>query len=490
VASSIYEACKYFTLFQKTPLKNKCAVVTSYNPQTRDVTLEETGANTETDKQFLFNTHTELLRNTVPKSGKTKTETYEDEVKKLFKEQPANMKLLVVVDKLLTGFDAPSCTYLYIDKSMQDHGLFQAICRVNRLDGDDKGVGYIVDYKDLFRKLEGAVQDYTSGALDGYDKEDVAGLLEDRLTKAKEDLEEAREAIKALCEPVAPPKDTLAYLRFFCAVESGNAEQLKENEPKRLALYKLTAALLRAFANIASELSEAGYSTAEIATIQSEVDHFDKVSNEVKLASGDYIDLKMYEPAMRYLIDTYIRAEESEKISAFDDLSLINLIVERGEDAVEALPKSIRSNKNATAETIENNVRKLIIDEHPINPKYYDEMSELLKALIEQRRQEAISYQEYLNQIVALTRKAKEPWRNSYPQPMNTKALQALYDNLDKDAVLAEVVNTAVKESMQDGWRDNPIKVKKVKNAIKVALDQQAARAEEILELVKKQHDY
>jgi len=67
----------------------------------------------------------------------------------------------------------------------------------------------------------------------------VAGLLEDRLTKAKEDLEEAREAIKALCEPVAPPKDTLAYLRFFCAVESGNAEQLKENEPKRLALADL-----------------------------------------------------------------------------------------------------------------------------------------------------------------------------------------------------------------------------------------------------------
>ena len=62
------------------------------------------------------------------------------------------MRLLIVVDKLLTGFDAPSCTYLYIDKSMQDHGLFQAICRTNRLDGDDKPFGYIVDYKDLFKK--------------------------------------------------------------------------------------------------------------------------------------------------------------------------------------------------------------------------------------------------------------------------------------------------------------------------------------------------
>ena len=106
----------------------------------------------------------------------------------------------------------------------------------------------------------------------------------------------------------------------------------------------------------------------------------------MKLASGDSIDLKLYEPAMRHLIDTYIRAEESEKISAFDDLSLVQLIVERGADAVDALPDGIRENKEAVAETIENNVRKLIIDESPINPKYYEKMSELLDALIEQRK--------------------------------------------------------------------------------------------------------
>ncbi|MEP6636559.1 MAG: HsdR family type I site-specific deoxyribonuclease, partial [Acidobacteriota bacterium] len=150
VASSIYEASKYFELFQKTVFKDRCAVVTSYNPHAQDITLEETGANTETEKQFLYNTYTALLKDVVAKPGKTKTESYEDEMKKLFVEQPANMRLLVVVDKLLTGFDAPSCTYLYIDKSMQDHGLFQAICRTNRLDGEDKTFGYIVDYKDLF----------------------------------------------------------------------------------------------------------------------------------------------------------------------------------------------------------------------------------------------------------------------------------------------------------------------------------------------------
>jgi Type I site-specific restriction-modification system, R (restriction) subunit and related helicases len=114
------------------------------------------------------------------------------QVTKKFIEEPGQMKLLIVVDKLLTGFDAPPATYLYIDKQMRDHGLFQAICRVNRLDGDDKEYGYIVDYKDLFRSLEGAVRDYTSGALDGYDPEDVSGLLKDRLKEARERLEARR----------------------------------------------------------------------------------------------------------------------------------------------------------------------------------------------------------------------------------------------------------------------------------------------------------
>ena len=92
-------------------------------------------------------------------------------------------------------------------------------------------------------------------------------------------------------------------------------------------------------------MAEAGYSQPRSTAIKTEVDHYEKVRDEVKLASGDYIDLKMYEPAMRHLIDTYIRAEESEKISAFDDMTLVQLIVERGADAVKALPEGIRKNK-------------------------------------------------------------------------------------------------------------------------------------------------
>src|SRR5918994_1040840 len=173
------------------------------------------------------------------------------------------MRLLIVVDKLLTGFDAPPATYLYIDKKMQDHGLFQAICRVNRLDGDDKDYGYIVDYRDLFSSLESAITDYTSGALDGYEKQDIEGLLKDRTEQARKDLDEALEKIRALTEPVSPPKETLQYQQYFCARDAGNAAQLKANEPKRVELYKTVASLVRAYGAVAKDMDGAGYSAAE-----------------------------------------------------------------------------------------------------------------------------------------------------------------------------------------------------------------------------------
>ena len=493
VSGSIYQACKLYELFDQTNLAGRCAIVTSYKPSSADLKGEESGEGL-TEKLRQYDIYKKMLAgwfNEAPETTVNKIDEFEKAVKKKFVEEPGQMKLLIVVDKLLTGFDAPPATYLYIDKQMRDHGLFQAICRVNRLDGDDKEYGYIIDYKDLFKSLEGAVHDYTSGALDGYDREDVAGLLEDRLGKAREHLEEAREAVKALCEPVEPPRDTGAYLRYFCAADSGNAEQLKEDEPKRLGLYRHVAAFVRAFAALANELEEAGYALSDVASLKAEVDHYEKVRGEVKLASGDYIDLKMYEPAMRHLIDTYIRAEDSEKVSAFDDLSLVQLIVERGADAVGALPKGIRENREAVAETIENNVRRLIIDEQPINPKYYEKMSELLDALIAQRKQEALDYQKYLEKIVELTRKARNPTAGgSYPKALSTPAKRALYDNLGKDDRLALEVDKAVLASRQDEWRGNPFKIKMLRRAIKAALGDDETLTERILELVKNQHEY
>ena len=152
-------------------------------------------------------------------------------------------------------------------------------------------------------------------------------------------------------------------------------------------------------------------------------------------------------------------------------MSLVQLIVERGVDAVKSLPEGIRKNREAVAEAIENNVRRLIIDEQPINPKYYEKMSGLLDALIEQRRQEALDYQEYLRKIVELTKKVTNPTAGeSYPKMLTTPAKRALYDNLGKDEALAILVDSAVRASRQDDWRSNPIKIKKVKLAIKDVL--------------------
>jgi type I restriction enzyme R subunit len=297
--------------------------------------------------------------------------------------------------------------------------------------------------------------------------------------------------VLALCEPVDPKRDTPAYLQYFCGTNSGDAEQLKASEGNRLALYKHVAAFIRAYANVANELSEAGYTDTEITALKEEVDHYEKVRTEVKLASGDYIDLKMYEPAMRHLIDTYIRAEDSEKVSAFDDLSLIQLIVERGVEAVDALPKGIRKSPEAVAETIENNVRKLIIDEQPINPKYYEKMSELLDALIAKRKQGALDYKKYLAELVELTKAVKNPTLGeSYPKMLNTSAKRALFDNLDKDEELALAVDGAVRGSLQDDWRGNSFKVKKVRQAISRVLKDDTTLVERVLELVKNQHDY
>ena len=473
VAGSIYEACKFYELFAKTELNGKCAIVTSYSPSVADTKGETTGEGI-TDKllkyavygQMLADWFHETAEKAIPKAAR-----FELEVKKKFIDEPGQMKLLIVVDKLLTGFDAPSATYLYIDKQMRDHGLFQAICRVNRLDGDDKEYGYIIDYKDLFKSLEGAVGDYTSGALDGFDADDVKGLLTNRLDKARDDLEDAREAVKALCEPVAAPRDSAAYRHYFCAAESGNAAQLKENEPKRLKLYKFVASLVRAYAAIAGELAEAGYTPEQIAKIKAEVDHASKVRDEVRLASGDYIDLKLYEPAMRHLIDTYIRAEESEKISAFDDMNLIQLIVERGPDAAHEKLKAMMKTDDAVAETIENNVRKLIINESPVDPAYYDKMSKLLDALIAQRRQGVVTYTEYLQMIANLARASQTPGGpESYPVSIQSPAQRALYNNLGKNEALAVAVDAAVSGSLQDDWRNNTGKTKRVRNAIRFVL--------------------
>ncbi|MGQ0601044.1 MAG: type I restriction endonuclease subunit R [Anaerolineales bacterium] len=511
VASSIYEACKYFTLFQKTPFKGKCAVVTSYNPHSKDVTLEETGANTETDKQFIYNTYTDLLKNVEATPGMTRTEAYEERAKKLFKEEPANMKLLVVVDKLLTGFDAPPCTFLYIDKSMQDHGLFQAICRVNRLDGEDKSFGYIVDYKDLFKKVENAIAVYTSELDHSASGADPEVLVQDRLKKGKERLDNSLEMLSLLCEHVEPPRGELEHIHYFC----GNTEipsDLKEREPQRAALYKATVALIRAYADIADELEPAGYSAHDIARIKRELDRYLNLREIIRKASGETLDLKAYEADMRHLIDTYIEADEPRKISPFDDMGLLELIVKTGiADAIAAQLGGLKGNPTAIAETIENNVRRKIIKEHLNDPAYYEKMSALLDEIIAARKARAIEYEEFLKRIAELARRVEAGQSDDTPKTLDTPGKRALYNNLkqpqlkegarvadeagiyqvagDAALTLALEIDAAVRKTRPDGWRGVQARERVIKAALYGVL-QDEAEVERIFLIIKAQTEY
>jgi type I restriction enzyme R subunit len=513
VASSIYEATKYFTLFQKTVFKGRCAVITSYNPQSQNVTKEETGANTETEKQFLYNTYTELLKDVEAKPGKSRTESYEDESRRLFISQPANMRLLIVVDKLLTGFDAPSCTYLYIDKSMQDHGLFQAICRTNRLDGEDKPFGYIVDYKDLFQKLvnekgTGALQVYTSELDHGTDGTSPDVLMQDRLKKGRERLGQAMEQCALLCEPVEPPKGELEHIHYFC----GNVvipDDLKACEPQRFALYKGAASLVRAFANIADDLPRAGYSDGEISQIKADIDRTLKLHETIRKASGETIDLKAYEADMRQLIDTYIEAKEPSTISDFEDMGLLELIVKCGmADAVNSLPNGIKGNQRAVAETIANNVRSKIIKEHLNDPAFYDKMSELLNEILDDLKAKRISYERFLKkiaeQVIAPLQKGVAA---DTPKELNTPGKRALYSNLqpkvdpcagvaiqdgDDDPILrlALTIDQKVREVSPADWRGNASRESYIKAALLPLLGFDKTEVERIFLILTAQREY
>ncbi len=472
VASSIYEACKYFTLFQKTPFRGRCAVVTSYDPQARDVTLEEVGANTETDKQFIYNTYSELLKDVDASAGMNKTETYEEKVKALFIKEPANMKLLIVVDKLLTGFDAPPCTYLYIDKKMQDHGLFQAICRTNRLDGEDKDFGHIVDYKDLFTKVENAIAVYTSELDHSAPGADPEIMLKDRLKLGRERLDAAIEALELLCEPVEPPKGDLEHIRYFC----GNTEvdtDLATHEPQRVALYKGAVALIRAYANIADDLEPAGYGAAEIERLKGRQKHFLDLRELIRRAAGETLDIKPFEADMRHLIDTYIEASAPRKISPFDGIGLLELIVKTGiADAIAGQLGGLKGKREAIAECIENNVRSKIIKEHLTDPAFFARMSALLDEIIKLRKEKAIEYEEYLQRIAELAKRVQTGKGADTPEVLNTPGRLALYNNLkdhvvgnrveqpsaaygDRDAALALAlrIDEVIKQKRQADWR-------------------------------------
>lgn len=498
VGDSVYQACKFYELFVQAGFKGKVAIVSSYVPSPTAVSKEDAG---EGDNEELrkYDIYRQMLADYFDEPADkavVRIEEFEKDVKRRFIDEPGQMRLLIVVDKLLTGFDAPSASYLYIDKKMRDHGLFQAICRVNRLDGDDKTYGYVIDYRDLFKSLDKAITDYTSEALDGYAKEDIEGLLEDRIQQEREDLDEALEKISALCEPVAPPKGTLEYQHYFVSTVPGDVDQIKDNESKRVELYKSAAALVRAYGVLANDMERAGYTAAEAKAIKAEVAHYVALKNEVEVGAGENIDIKQFEAGMRSLLDTYIQADPVEQVAMFEE-GLVQLIVERGADAIDTLPGGIKKNPDAVAETIINNVRKTIVDERAMNPKYYDRMSLLLDAIIDQRRQEAIEYADYLANLLehaAKVGRGESEAGVTYPAWANTAARRALVDFAWPQSLEIDVqyVHRVIQNAKEHAWAGNPLKERALARELRKVLPEpfDSQSMKQLIDRLKEHDEY
>ena len=319
-------------------------------------------------------------------------------------------------------------------------------------------------------------------------------MLVNRLEKAKERLDDALETLHQLCEPVEQPKQLEQYIKYFCK-DTNSKEALKETEELRLPFYKAVVALIRAYNNVAAEMKEAGYADKDAEQIKKKVDEYTELRNAIKIASADYIDLKKYEPDMRQLLDMYLSADPSRTLSNFGDATLLQLIVENGiEDATGKLPASIRRNPAAMAETLEANMRKVITQEMPINPVYYEKMSVLLTELVRQRKLGALSYEEYLKKIEELAKDIQPTASAKHPAAVDTGAKRALYDNLAENEQLALELFNAVNENRPDNWIGTPIKEKAVRIIVRKILNKYGvldeAEVSRIYEIVENQEEF
>lgn len=500
VAASIYDACHYFRLLQNTSFGPYCGVITSYEPNHNAISREPK----DSDERYKFDTYTQH----VLKSGQT-TKQYEDEAKRRFIEEPANLKLLIVVSKLLTGFDAPSCTYIYLDNELHDHNLFQAICRTNRLDGEDKDYGHIVDFKELFGDVQKALAVYSSDELDidegGGGDNNVH--LKDWLAEGRHQLDKAREALRYLCQPVPLPREVEQFLHYFCG-SAANPDALGETEALRVSFYKAVAIFVRAFSAIAQNLTEAGYSDAEAAALQNELGFYGDTRAAIKKHSGEELDIKPFEAGMRHLLNTYVQADPAADLGELGDRSLTELIIETGiHDAIaKKLNEKGKLSKNAIAEGIINNVRKTIIRDQLTDPRFYAQMSRLLDDLIQQSREDTAAYEEFLRQAEALVKRlaARQPDAGVPAVLHGRREAAVIYNNLgsiaatnfkyptaDEDkAALALRIDQAVRERAPAGWYGDHAREAQVLNALFPLLDRDREATQAVFDIVKKQSGY
>ena len=482
VAGDIYSAYKYYEFFQNicsdTILKDRCAVVTSYNPSDNDLRKQKVSAEAESRNQF----KNKMANQSFADAGVKNSADYEKRAKDLFKRKPSVMKLLIVVDKLLTGFDAPSATYLYIDKEMKDHTLFQALCRVNRLGVNvedafgnvvftKKEYGLIVDFKHLFGKIENAITVFndSEGGLGNFDEEDLEGLLTDAIDKNKGILKARLNSYLAL-------KGEWVSLGLWTDNRDERLENLSryyttdqegiKAEDLRQTMYLITGQFVASYNNIADYMNKAGYSQDEAENIERLAKEAACINRFIKQQSGDDFDPKNYDPQMRALLDQFIRAEDADVIvPATAEFSFLDLIDSNSNsaDVANKVKGNTKSDKSA-ASIIEGNARSVINSYKEKDPELYKKFSERLQDLLQQKDEDTKDFVAYITKIIDLIKQAKAGGVN-YPDGIKTAFAKALWnnadqwdsENTDEQSRISLIINieTFIDEEAGARWKDN-----------------------------------
>lgn len=450
VAGDIYSAYRYYDFFQNnnsnTTLRNRCAVVTSFVPNEDAIRKNTSDVTKGTEEQFKY-TMAWQSYNDSPITKKNKkndesygagklAELYEDWAKDEFINKPGRMKLLIVVDKLLTGFDAPCATYLYIDQDMRDHKLFQAICRVNRLGVDlednngnkifsHKEYGVIVDFKHLFDNIESAVTRFNDNtgknSLDGFDKEDIENLMREFVLKNKNRLLSAEKAYKALMTSL----ETKGLTDAKMIVDYYKAESMKE---ERTQLYQITSNLVVAYSDLADYMGEAGFTSEQADEYENMVRQAAHINLRVKQASGDDFDPRYKDSEMRSLLDQYLRAGNSKTIvPATADFSFLYLLEMNEEETADRATEEAGSEEGA-AEIIEGKARSTINDFNKKDPELYLTFSKRLQDLLDRLKQETATFKQQAIELIKLIRETKNRGSN-YPEGIKTDRAKALWNN-------------------------------------------------------------
>ena len=374
-------------------------------------------------------------------------DTYEEAMKNKFCD--GEIDILIVCSKLLTGFDAPVCQVLYIDKELKEHGLLQAIARTNRLH-DGKEYGLIVDYRGLIQKLDAAMDMYSGAGLENFEGRDLRGVVIDVLDA----LGQLRTAYTNLVDIFTDVKD----LGDTEAVEVALAD-----EKKREQFYNLLCAFGRALNLVLnSEQAYAALPGEERKKYQDRFVFFSKVRRSVKIRYCDAIDNREYEPLMQNLLDTHLSVAGLKQIT--NPVDILN------KDDFERELEELGSLR-AKADAITSRLSKSISAKYEENPAYYDSFSKRIKDALDQYKEKVISEAEYLAKMRSIMEDYHAGKSSvSYPERIkhNVHAqafygvITALFDDAqvegmtpDFAAEIAEEITAIIAKHSRVDWTNN-----------------------------------